>query len=258
MLTVISPAKTLDFESKLPTRKHSQPRLVGDAATLIDELVRRSPDDIAKLMELSPELTKLNVDRYAEWEREHRLGPARQALFAFKGDVYVGMGPERFGGHDLNEAQKALRVLSGLYGVLRPLDLIHPYRLEMGTALRTDRGRNLYEFWGTTIAETLNRDLDERAPRLLVNLASQEYFGAVDRDVLDARVISPRFLDEKNGSFKVISFFAKKARGAMAAWIIENRVKSARGLTGFDRLGYRYHEARSTPDEPTFVRSKAP
>lgn len=254
MLTIISPAKTLDFESKLPIRKHTTPRLVDDAEVLIDELVQRSPDEVSGLMDLSPELTKLNVDRYSQWEPDHRLGPARQALFAFKGDVYVGMEPEELDGHDLNEAQKALRILSGLYGVLRPLDLMQPYRLEMGTALRTDRGRNLYEFWGRTIAEMLNRDLDDRPTRVLVNLASQEYFGAVDLDVLDARVITPRFLDEKNGQLKVISFFAKKARGAMAAWIIRSRAKSPKRLVGFDGLGYRYDDARSTPDEPTFVR----
>lgn len=251
---MISPAKTLDFDSDLPTRAHTQPRFLDDAEELIGELVQRSPDDIAGLMGLSAELAKLNVERYAEWERSHVLGPARQAVLAFRGDVYVGMQPETFGTRDFTEAQKSLRILSGLYGVLRPLDLIHPYRLEMGTALGTGRGRTLYEFWGSSIAAALNADLDDRPSRVLVNLASQEYFRAVDEDVLDARIITPRFLDEKGGTAKVISFFAKKARGAMAAWIITERVKSARALQRFDGLGYRYDPDRSQPDEPVFIR----
>ncbi|MGI8793511.1 MAG: peroxide stress protein YaaA [Acidimicrobiales bacterium] len=254
MLIVISPAKTLDFESGPLTKKHTLPRLIDDSSVLIEELVQRSPADIAGLMSLSPELAKLNVERYAEWDAEARPGEARQALLAFKGDVYIGMDIERFGERDYTEAQKSLRILSGLYGVLRPLDLIYPYRLEMGTALRTDRGRNLYEFWGEKITDRLRADLDERPTRVLINLASQEYFGAVQPERLDARLITPVFLDEKAGVPKVISFFAKKARGAMAAWLILNRVRSVKALRDFDGLGYRFDPDRSTANVPTFIR----
>lgn len=256
MLTVISPAKTLDFESPLVTRKHSQPRLVDGAEALIAELLARSPGEIAELMGLSENLTALNVERYASWDSLHALGSARQAILAFKGDVYVGMDVERFDARDFTEAQKSLRILSGLYGVLRPLDLIHPHRLEMGTPLSTRRGRNLYEFWGDRIAELLDADLQARRSRVLVNLASQEYFGAVQRSGLDATVITPRFLDHKDGAPKIISFFAKKARGAMAAWIVQQRLRSPGALAGFDGLGYRFDEQRSTAHEPTFVRAE--
>ena len=257
VLTVLSPAKTLDYETRVPTNKHSQPRLLDEAEHLIDEMVRRSPDDVATLMHLSPELAKLNVERYSSWERDHRAGRARQAILAFRGDVYLGMQPERFDARDFTEAQKALRILSGLYGLLRPLDLIHPHRLEMGTALRTDRGRNLYEFWATTITDLLEADLAERSPRVVVNLASQEYFGAIDTGRLDARVVAPRFLDEKGGEAKVVSFFAKRARGAMAAWIVKNRIHSVGALRSFNGLGYAFDPERSTPDNPTFIRRQA-
>lgn len=256
VLIVVSPAKTLDYESPLPTRAHSVPRMVDDAAGLIDVMVTKSPDEVASMMHLSAPLAELNVQRYQDWEPRFSFDNSRQAVLAFKGDVYTGMEIERFGTRDFTEAQKRIRILSGLYGVLRPLDLMQPYRLEMGTPLATDRGRNLYDFWGSSITDLLNADIAERKAKVLLNLASNEYFSAVRPADIDARVITPRFLDEKNGNYKVISFFAKKARGAMAAWIVLNRVKSAKGLLAFDANGYHHDPERSTADEPVFIRAE--
>ncbi len=254
MLILLSPAKRLDYESPLPTRKRSVPSLTDHSAELIDVLVQKSPEDIASLMSLSPELAELNVARYADWEPESDTENSRPALFAFSGDVYVGMDLGRFGERDFTHAQKTIRILSGLYGLLRPLDLMQPYRLEMGTKLENPRGRDLYEFWGDTVTDAINADLAERGDTLLVNLASNEYFAVVQPERIEARIISPAFLDEKNGQFKIISFHAKKARGAMAAWLVLNRVKSARGITEFDGLGYRYDPHRITPERPVFLR----
>ena len=254
MLIVLSPAKTLDFESKLPTRKTSTPVMVGDSAELIDVLVAKSPHDVASLMSLSSELAELNVERYQNWEPEFTTSNARPAVLAFKGDVYIGMDVSRYSERDFTHAQKTVRILSGLHGVLRPLDLIQPYRLEMGTKLKNSRGRNLYEFWGDKVTDALNADLAERATKVLVNLASNEYFGVVQPERLNASIVSPAFLDEKNGQFKIISFFAKKARGAMASWLVLNRVKTVKGITQFDELGYYYDSQRSTPRRPVFLR----
>jgi uncharacterized protein len=255
MLIVVSPAKTLDYESKLLTRTHTLPRMIDQASELVDVMVTKSPDDVASMMHLSPKLAELNVQRYQDWEPEFTLNNARQAVLAFKGDVYTGMAVERFSARDFTEAQKRLRILSGLYGVLRPLDLMQPYRLEMGTEVATSRGKNLYDFWGTRITDQLNADLTEEGSGVLVNLASNEYFSSVKPAQIDARIITPKFLDEKNGTFKIISFFAKKARGSMTAWIVLNRVKSAKALRDFDVDGYRYDPDRSSADEPVFIRS---
>ncbi len=254
MLILISPAKTLDFDSDLLTTKHSMPALIKDSAVLVNELVKKSPAELAHLMQLSPALAELNSERFQDWEEKFTTENARPALLAFKGDVYVGMDVSRYSERDFTRAQKDLRILSGLHGVLKPLDLIQPYRLEMGTNLVTSRGETLYEFWGDQISESLSADLDGHRSRVVVNLASKEYFSAVNEDVLKARVVSPRFLDEKNGQFKIVSFYAKQARGAMASWLILNRVNSARSINDFTEMGYAYSPDRSTPDEPTFVR----
>ena len=258
MLAVVSPAKSLDFDSKLKTRKFTEPRFVEQSTALIDVLRTKTPDDIAALMSLSQPLAELNVARYQEWEPTFTRKNARPAMLAFNGDVYIGMETDRFSERDFTQAQKTIRILSGLHGLLRPLDLIHPYRLEMGTQLATPAGKNLYEFWGEQITDALNVDLAERKSTTLVNLASNEYFSAVKKKQLDAKIVTPVFLDGKNGEYKVISFFAKRARGAMAAWIVLNRVKSGRALRAFDGLGYQYDPARSTADSPTFVRSEFP
>lgn len=256
MLSVLSPAKSLDYESRLPTRKRSQPRMLARAEDLVDVMVTKSPDELSALMDISPDLAELNAKRYADFTTPFDRHNARPAVLAFNGDVYQGMDAWSFGERDFTEAQKTVRILSGLYGVLRPLDLMQPYRLEMGTRLVTDRGRSLYEWWGTAITELLNADLaDAPGTEALVNLASEEYFKAVRTDVLDVRVISPRFLDAgPDGTYRVVSFFAKRARGAMAGWLVRNRVRSLRGVRGFDGLGYRYDPDRSTTAEPTFIR----
>lgn len=256
MLTVLSPAKSLDFDTPLPTRKHSEPRLLDDAADLIGVMRQKSPADIAALMHISDDLAHLNATRYVDFQREHTTRTSRPALLAFNGDVYQGLAAKTFGERDFTEAQKSLRILSGLYGLLRPLDLIQPHRLEMGTRLQTERGRSLYDWWGGQVTDLLRRDLDESpGAQVLVNLASQEYFGVVDGKRLGARVISPRFEDrDPHGEPRVVSFHAKRARGTMAAWLVRGRVRTPGRLVDFDGDGYTYDEARSTKDHPVFVR----
>lgn len=258
MITILSPAKSLDYESELATRKHSEPRLLGHSERLIDVLRRMSVSELAGLMRISDELAALNVQRYADFSMPFTPENARPALLAFHGDVYLGMdAPGSFGERDYTAAQKSLRILSGLYGVLRPLDLMQPYRLEMGTKLRTDAGASLYDFWGDVIADTLAADLAaSTGADVLVNLASGEYFKSVRTRRLGARIVAPRFEDTNaRGKRSVVSFYAKRARGAMAGWIVRNRVGTASALHSFDELGYRHDAAASTVDEPVFVRS---
>lgn len=258
MLTVLSPAKSLDFTSKLPTRKHSQPRLLDGAELLADQLAAMAPDEIARLMSISDDLADLNAERFRDFTVPFEPGRERPAVLAFAGDVYTGMEAGSFGERDFTEAQKTVRILSGLYGLLRPLDLIAPYRLEMGTRLTTPAGDTLYAYWRDRVTALLADDLAASpGPRVLVNLASTEYFGVVDTETLGANVIAPRFLDAPQSdpsALKVISFHAKKARGAMARWLIRERIRSPRKLVEFTGLGYTYDEERSTATEPTFVR----
>ncbi len=257
MLIVVSPAKSLDYESKLPTKKSSQPELLDESEQLIRVMSKKSPDEISSMMHVSSSLGELNFNRFQEWERPFTRANARPALLAFNGDVYAGLDArESFTERDFTHAQKTLRILSGLYGVLRPLDLMQPYRLEMGSKVETARGKDLYAFWGDTITERLNEAV-EASPgsNVLVNLASNEYFGAVRPEVLDAPIVSPTFLDARgSGDFKIVSFFAKRARGAMSAWIIKNRVSGKKTLEGFDGMGYRHDPERSTKDRPVFIR----
>ena len=257
MLIVVSPAKSLDYESPLATKKFSEPELLDRSAELVSIMAKQSPDDISTLMSVSPALGELNFQRFQDWERPFTTKNARPALLAFNGDVYTGMdAPNSFSERDFTHAQKTLRILSGLYGVLRPLDLMQPYRLEMGTALANPNGRNLYDFWGTAIADKLNADIDASpGAKVLVNLASNEYFSAVDTAVLDAPIVAPAFLDAKgDGEHKIVSFFAKKARGVMSAWIIQNRITTRKALVEFDGMGYTYSPERSTSDRPVFTR----
>ncbi|UAW97856.1 peroxide stress protein YaaA [Halopseudomonas nanhaiensis] len=254
MLMVISPAKTLDYDSTPITDKFTQPRYLDDSQELIDVLKEKSPQDIAELMSLSDKLASLNVARYGSWKKKATRSNARQALLAFKGDVYTGLAVEDFTEQDLEFAQQHLRMLSGLYGVLRPLDLMQPYRLEMGTKLANSRGRDLYSFWGERISESLNKDLAKQGDYILLNLASQEYFGAVKPRALKARVIEAVFKDRKNGDYKIVSFYAKKARGLMARFVIKERVTDAEGLKAFDLDGYAFDKASSSPDKLVFLR----
>lgn len=256
MLTVLSPAKSLDFESALPTRKRSEPRLLRETSQLIEIMREKSPADIAALMHISDDLAHLNATRYAEFTAEHTPRNARPAVLAFNGDVYQGLAARTFDERDFTEAQKTLRVLSGLYGLLRPLDLVQPHRLEMATRLDTVRGTSLYHWWGDQVTDLLRRDL-EASPgaEVLINLASQEYFAAVRPERLGASIVSPRFEDrDRHGEPRVVSFHAKRARGTMARWMIRARVRTPRKLADFDGDGYAYDEARSTRDRPVFVR----
>ncbi len=259
MLTLLSPAKTLDYESKLPTKKHSQPRLLAEAEKLVDVMVTKSPDDLRALMGISHDLAELNAERFHDWQPPFTPDNARPAVLAFKGDVYLGMDPaQRFGERDFTHAQKTIRILSGLYGVLRPLDLMQPYRLEMGSKVENPGGKDLYAFWRDTITDQLKADLAASpGPAVIVNLASKEYFSAVDPTRIEGRIITPKFLEPSYVDYKMIGFFAKRARGAMAQWIIKNRVKSARALTAFDSLGYRYDPERSSTETPVFLRDAA-
>ena len=257
MLALLSPAKSLDYESPLPTKKHSEPRMLDQASELVDIMAKKTPAEIAKMMSISEGLAELNFERFQDWEAPFSPDNARPALLAFNGDVYLGMdAANTFGERDYTHAQKVLRILSGLYGVLRPLDLMQPYRLEMGSSVKNPKGKDLYSFWGPDITDRINADLAESpGAKVLVNLASNEYFGSIQPDRLDGRLVTPNFLDSKNGGpYKVVSFFAKRARGAMAGWIITERIKSAKGLLEFTGMGYRYDPERSTADTPVFIR----
>lgn len=254
MLLLISPAKTLDFETPPQTKVATQPDFLEHSQALIDELQQLSPPQVSALMSISDKLGDLNFGRFLNWQRPFTADNAKQAILAFKGDVYTGMAAETFAKADFTFAQKHLRILSGLYGLLRPLDLIQPYRLEMGTQFANARGANLYHFWGDIITDQINHELVSSKSKVLVNLASHEYYKAVNGRRLGADVITPVFKDRKNGQYKIISFFAKKARGMMSAYIIHNRLKNVDAIKGFNTAGYRYNEAMSTPNEWVFTR----
>lgn len=257
MLMVISPAKTLDYETPLPLQDFSQPDLLNHSAELIDTLRELSPDDIAGLMGLSAKLAELNSNRYLNWSLPFTQENARPAVYAFAGDVYTGLDAYQFSAVHMQYAQQHLRILSGLYGVLRPLDLIQAYRLEMGTRLNNPRGKDLYQFWGTVITEVLNQQLSATQSDSLLNLASGEYFKAVKTAKLNARVITPVFKDQKNGQYKIISFYAKKARGLMAAYVIKHKITDAQYLQAFNTDGYYFSPENSTADEWVFLRDHA-
>jgi len=257
MLALISPAKTFDFDTPAPTREASQPEFLAQAQELIDVLRPLAPHDISKLMGISDKLGVLNYDRFADWQPPFDLDNAKQALFAFKGDVYVGLAAETLQEGDWKFAQDHLRILSGLYGLLAPLDLIQPYRLEMGTRLANPRGKDLYEFWGSRITEAINAQLKRLTDPVVVNLASNEYFKSVQKKDLEAPLITPVFKDWKTDRYKIISFYAKKARGMMSAYLLKNRLTDAEGLKGFDEEGYRYNSELSTATEWVFTRDEA-
>ncbi|MBU4681950.1 peroxide stress protein YaaA [Cedecea davisae] len=254
MLILISPAKTLDYQSELATNRYTQPELLEYSQQLISVARKLSAPQIASLMSISDKLASLNETRFHEWHPEFSPQNARPAILAFKGDVYTGLQAEEFSEADFDFAQQHLRMLSGLYGVLRPLDLMQPYRLEMGIRLENPKGKDLYHFWGDTITEKLNQVLAAQGDKIVVNLASDEYFKAVKPKKLDAEIIKPVFLDEKNGKFKVISFYAKKARGLMSRYIIENRLSKPEQLKAFNTDGYFFDEEASQKNELVFKR----
>ena len=258
MLTVISPAKTLDFDTPPTTRKATQPQFLQRSADLVADARAMSPQDIRALMGVSEKIAELNHARFMNWGTPFNLDNAKQSILAFKGDVYTGLEAQTLSSAQLNFAQKHLCILSGLYGLLRPLDLMQPYRLEMGLKFPNSGGSNLYEFWGDSITRALNTLLKKSGTRVLVNLASNEYFKAVQPGALDAEVITPVFKDLKGDKYKIISFYAKKARGQMARFIIDNELNDPAGMKKFKTGGYRYSKAESTARELVFTRDQAP
>lgn len=256
MLALISPAKTLDYTTALPTDTYTQPRLLEQSQQLIDVCRKLSASEIASLMTVSEKIANLNVERFRDWNADFDFSNARQALFAFKGDVYTGLDAYHLKDQDINFAQQHLRMLSGLYGLLRPLDLMMPYRLEMGTKLKNSRGHNLYEFWGSIITDQINQDLAEIDAKVLVNLASDEYYKSVNEKKIKAEIVKPVFLDQKNGKYKVISFYAKKARGLMARYLIENKLNQVEQLKAFDSEGYYFDAESSSNKELVFKRDE--
>jgi len=256
MLLVVSPAKKLDYESPLPTESYSQPTLLEHSQLLIDQCVKLSPAQIASLMKLSDKLAGLNAARFGQWSIPFTPENSRPAVLAFNGDVYSGLDANSFSKGDFSFAQKHFRILSGLYGLLKPLDLMQPYRLEMGTKLVNDRGANLYQFWGDIITDELNKALAVQGDDILINLASNEYFKAVKVKNLQATIITPAFKDWKNGQYKMISFFAKKARGLMARYIIQNAITNVEQLKSFDLAGYQYDDALTQGNNWVFTRKE--
>jgi cytoplasmic iron level regulating protein YaaA (DUF328/UPF0246 family) len=230
--------------------------MLRQSEQLIDVLTTKSPADVEKMMKISPKLSELNVGRYHTWNTPFTKKNAKQALLAFKGDVYTGLKADDFNQQDLDYAQQHLRILSGLYGVLRPLDLMQAYRLEMGTKLENPQGKNLYEFWGGSITATLNKQLKAIGSQTLLNLASNEYFKSVNKQDLAANVVAPIFKDWKNGQYKIISFYAKKARGIMSAWVIQNQVEDLETLLTFEQSGYQYSANDSDALNPVFLRKQ--
>ena len=254
MLLVISPAKTLDFDTPANTAIASKPAMLKDSAMLIDRMREFAPDDLVNLMGVSQKIAELNTQRFMNWQMPFTKKNAKQALLAFKGDVYTGLNAETFTEDDFDFAQQHLRILSGLYGVLRPLDLIQPYRLEMGTKLINDKGKNLYEFWNKKPTQALNKQLTSLDSSTVINLASNEYFNAVDKSALKANIITPVFKDYKNGKYKIISFYAKKARGLMSAYIIKNKLQEPSQIKKFNVDGYYFEPQGSTNNEWLFLR----
>ena len=254
MLIVLSPAKTLDYSID-PKSNHTAPQFLSQSSKLIKTLKEKEPKDIASLMGLSDKLATLNFDRYQSWKAAKSVSSdAKPSMLVFKGDVYQGLNAEDFSNKDLKFAQKHLRILSGLYGILRPMDIMKPYRLEMGTKLETSKGKNLYEFWGELVQNNVIDDLSSQKSDLLINLASKEYFSVLGKMPEFINVVSPVFKDYKSGKYKIISFYAKKARGLMARWIIQNKITDFEELINFDIDGYKYSKAESTTSEPVFLR----
>lgn len=254
MLLVISPAKTLDFEQKAQTAHFTENDFLLQAKKLVKVLKKYSSKDLEKLMGISDKLAHLNQERFATWKLPFDAENAKQALLAFKGDVFIGLDAETLNEKELLYTQNHLRILSGLYGVLRPLDLIQPYRLEMGTKLNTASFNDLYAFWGDKLTSNINKALADQGDNILINLASNEYFKSLNKKKLKAEIITPVFKDFKNGEYKMISFFAKKARGLMSRFILQNELKKPEELKHFDAEGYYFSEAKSSTNEYVFLR----
>jgi len=253
MLYLLSPAKSLDYESEAPSVRATMPRFLSHSAELAGILKKMTPSQLESLMGISDKLAKLNAERFDDWREDYSKPEARQAILAFTGDVYQGLAVDQWGKEDFSEAQKSIRILSGLYGILRPLDLMLPYRLEMGTKLSNERGSNLYHFWGSLLTDSLNKEL-KGSDDAVINLASNEYFSSVQAKDLKSPVITPVFKDWKNGQYKIISFYAKKARGMMASWAVRKRISSPAGLKRFKEGGYTFDKSLSDDSNWVFTR----
>ncbi len=254
MLIVVSPAKTLDYESPIPSLTTSRARLLEQSAELVEILKQKSPGELSDLMHISMDLAELNANRYQQWRLPFRGKSVRPAVFAFRGEVYTGLDVDSLSADDVAYAQDHLRILSGLYGLLRPLDKMRPYRLEMGTRLENGRGKNLYQFWGEQLTELLNKDLRKEKSGILVNLASNEYFKSLKPNLLGADVVTPIFKDYKSGQYKVVSFWAKKARGLMVRYIVQNRLETIEAMQSFNLEGYFFSPEQSTAKELVYLR----
>ena len=256
MLIVLSPAKSLDYKTPVKVKAPTVPEFVSESAKLIADLKKLAPQEVAKLMGLSDQLAVLNVGRYRDWSKKFTEENSKPAIYAFDGDVYDGFDVKSLNAKAVDFAQQHVRILSGLYGVLRPLDLMQAYRLEMGTALKNPRGKDLYAFWGSRVTDSLKKTLEQQKKPILLNLASEEYFKVLQPKELGCPVISPVFQDAKAGQYKIISFFAKRARGLMARYVVENRIADPADLKGFNLDGYKYYAAGSKPEKPIFRRAE--
>jgi len=256
MIYLLSPAKTLDYESEVPSLRATMPRFLEQSEELAKIMKKVKPAELEKLMGISSKLAELNADRFKSWKADYKKGEGREAILAFKGDVYQGLDVVNWDKEDFSEAQKSIRILSGLYGILRPLDLMLPYRLEMGKKVETKNGKSLYDFWGSDLTKSLNKEL-KGSDDAVVNLASNEYFSAVKSAELKAPVITPVFKDWKNDKYKIISFYAKKARGTMAAWAVKNKISQVADLKKFKQDGYHYDDELSDATSWVFTRKQA-
>jgi cytoplasmic iron level regulating protein YaaA (DUF328/UPF0246 family) len=256
MLIVLSPAKSLDYKTPVQVKTPTLPEFVSESAKLIADLQKLSPQDVAKLMGLSDQLAALNVGRYRDWSKKFTAENSKPAIYAFDGDVYDGFDVKTLNAKDVAFAQDHIRILSGLYGALKPLDLMQAYRLEMGTSFKNARGKDLYAFWGSRVTDSLKKVLEKQKKPVLLNLASEEYFKVLQPKELDCPVIAPVFQDAKDGKYKIISFYAKRARGLMARYVVENRINDPVDLKGFNVDGYKYFAADSMLEKPIFRRAE--
>ena len=257
MLTVLSPAKKLSNECYSDTESPQPPQFLNQSEELVAQLKQMDPVDLMSLMGISENLATLNWERMKSWNKSFKPDNSREAVYSFQGDTYIGLDVETLGFDDLQFAQDNIRILSGLYGILRPLDLMMPYRLEMGTKLKNRLGNNLYEYWNDRLAHSFNKELKSHGRNIVINCASVEYFKSIDRPALGAKVITPQFKEIKEGKLRMISFFAKKARGMMARFIIQNRIENEKDILAFNLGGYTFDYSLSTPLEPVFTRPQA-
>ena len=257
MLTILSPAKKLSHECFARTQNYTTPAFLNESQVLVDILRRKKPIDLQNLMGISDKLSVLNWERFQNWKLPVEESSAKEAIYHFQGDTYSGLNTEDLSSGEITFAQKNTRILSGLYGVLKPLDLILPYRLEMGTKLKNNKGNSLYQFWGDTLSRFITNELKSHSAKVLINCASVEYFKSLNNNALKADVITPHFKELKNGNYKIISFYAKKARGMMARFIIKNKIQEPSKILQFDYAGYQYNEQLSSPLNPVFTRAQS-